>query len=560
MASKTEWWRDAVVYQVYPRSFKDSNSDGIGDLPGIISQLDHFTHLGVDALWLSPFYPSPQLDAGYDVANYRDVDPLFGSLADADALIAGAHARGLKVVIDLVPNHTSHDHPWFRAALAAGPGSPERARYYFRPGRNGGAQPPNDWRSVFGGSAWTRVRDRADAPGSPWQDDDEWYLNLFDSSQPDLNWANPEVGDEFESILRFWLERGVDGFRVDVAHALVKDPALPDWDGQANMVDGTEGTKYTCDSPMWDQDGVHDIYRRWRRVLDEYEGDRMLVAEAWVEPLARLADYVRADEMHQAFNFSFLVCEFTPAALRADITKSLAANAAVGAPTTWVLSNHDVMRHATRLGLDREYYGANPNGIEAGMPQPDAALGLQKARAATLLMLALPGGAYVYQGEEFGLPDHTELPRSVRQDPAFFRTNGAELGRDGCRVPLPWDSTAPGLGFSPTGQTWLPQPPVYAQLARDKQVDEPDSTYEMYRAALAARRALRLGRGHLEWLETGSEALAFVNHSADGELLCFTAFAAPSALPDGWTVLAQSGPLAAGQLPPYTTVWARRDA
>jgi hypothetical protein len=323
----TDWWRDAVVYQVYPRSFADGDGDGIGDLPGITSRLDHLADLGVDALWLSPFYRSPQKDAGYDVADYRDVDPRFGTIADAEAMIDRAHALGLKVIVDLVPNHTSDQHDWFRAALAAGPGSPERDRYIFRPGRGtNGELPPNDWGSVFGGIAWTRVSERADAPGSAWERDGEWYLHLFDTSQPDVDWSNPEVRTEFESILRFWLDRGVDGFRVDVAHGLVKADGLPDWQWHSEMVSGSAvDPESVPPAPMWDQDGVHEIYRSWRAILDTYSPDRVLVAEAWVDTDERLANYVRPDEMHQAFNFHFLVTPWSAGELRTAIARSLAA-------------------------------------------------------------------------------------------------------------------------------------------------------------------------------------------------------------------------------------------
>ncbi|WP_434056548.1 glycoside hydrolase family 13 protein [Georgenia sunbinii] len=515
--SQTSWWRDAVIYQVYPRSFADSDGDGIGDLPGITARLPHLVELGVDAVWLSPFYRSPQKDAGYDVADYREVDPLFGVLEDADALIARAHELGLRVIVDLVPNHTSDQHAWFRLALDGGPGAAARARYIFREG-NGeyGEEPPNNWQSVFGGPAWTRVRSRDDAGGRAWEHDGQWYLHLFDASQPDLNWNSRAVREEFRSVLRFWLDRGVDGFRVDVAHGLVKAAGLPDWSGQVRMVEGdstvddvpTDPTEPlpaldTDDpgdgrNPMFDQDGVHEIYREWRSVLEEYDGDRVLVAEAWVEPADRLARYVRPDEMHQAFNFEYLVTTWDAPALRAIIRRSFAANDAVHAPTTWVLSNHDVVRHASRLGLAAT--GKGPNGIGAEDPQPDAELGLRRARAATLLMLGLPGSAYLYQGEELGLPEHTTLDDSLRQDPAWWRTGHAEKGRDGCRVPLPWEAGKPALGFSPTGRTWLPQPASWASLAADVQRGQDDSTLELYREALRLRRELQLGHGGLALL------------------------------------------------------------
>jgi len=547
-----QWWRHAVIYQVYPRSFADASGDGIGDLPGVTARLDHLVELGVDAVWLSPFYRSPQADAGYDVADYRDVDPLFGTLADADALVARAHELGLRVIVDLVPNHTSDEHVWFRAALASAPGSPERARYHFREGRGEhGELPPNNWESIFGGPAWTRTTQPDGTPG-------QWYLHLFDSKQPDLNWENPEVRAEFEDVLRFWLDRGVDGFRVDVAHGMVKQDGLPDWDGHVAMIDGSDDADAVAGSgnhgPMFDQEGVHDIYRSWRRVLDAYDGDRAMVAEAWVEPLSRLARYVRPDEMHQAFNFAFLAAGWHAPSLRRVIDASFAANDAVGAPTTWVMSNHDVVRHASRLGLTDPTH--RPNGIGDGDEQPDAVLGLHRARAASLLMLALPGSAYVYQGEELGLPDHTALDDDLRQDPAFFRTGGAERGRDGCRVPLPWEGDAPGLGFSPTGATWLPQPAAWADLAVDRQRGREGSTYELYRAALRLRRTERLGAGGLQWLTepAGEHVLAFRN----GDVVVVANLdEADVELPRSGEVLLASGPLRDGVLPAGTTVWLR---
>ncbi|PFG41302.1 alpha-glucosidase [Georgenia soli] len=563
------WWRHAVIYQVYPRSFADGNGDGMGDLPGITSRLDHLAALGVDALWLSPFYRSPQHDGGYDVSDYRDVDPRFGTLADADALLERAHALGLRVIVDLVPNHTSDEHVWFREALAAGPTSPERARYLFREGGGEvGEEPPNNWESIFGGPAWTRVCDRDDAPGSPWENDGQWYLHLFDSTQPDLNWENPEVRAEMESVLRFWLDRGVDGFRVDVAHGLVKAAGLPDWTGHVEMVAGTEdepGGTARPHPPMFDQDGVHEIYRSWRRVVDEYPGERVLVAEAWVDPLERLARYVRADEMHQAFNFAFLVSPWSAPRLRECVEESYRVNDAVGAPTTWVLSNHDVVRHASRLGLPET--GKGPNGIGAEDVQPDAELGLRRARAATLLMLGLPGSAYLYQGEELGLPEHTALPDDAREDPAFFRTDGAEKGRDGCRVPLPWEAGAPSFGFSEQGRSWLPQPDGWHAHAADVQDGDPRSTLELYRTVLRLRRELGLGLGSLAWdgEHAGSgSVVSFVNGAPGREdvVVLTNLGAEPVRLPAGCEVLVSSGPTtddgAAVAVPQDTTVWAHR--
>ncbi|MFI5936890.1 glycoside hydrolase family 13 protein [Actinoplanes sp. NPDC051494] len=541
MPSPSEWWRSAVIYQIYPRSFADSDGDGMGDLPGITSRLSDLRDLGVDAVWLSPFYLSPQHDAGYDVADYRTVDPRFGDLGDADKMIAEARSLGLRVIVDLVPNHTSNEHEWFRAALAAAPGSPERERYVFRDGRGeDGSEPPNTWLSVFGGPAWERLPDG------------QWYLHLFDVSQPDLNWGNPEVRDEFVAILRFWLDRGVDGFRVDVAHGLIKDAELADWEWGGDVILGGLTPEGAPPPPMWDQEGVHEIYQQWREVLNAYEGDRILVAEAWVQPAERLARYVRPDEMHQAFNFEYLVTPWGADPLRQVIDRTSGANATVGAPTTWVLSNHDVMRHASRLGFSDGK--DHRNGIGVDDPQPDAPLGLRRARAASLQMLGLPGSAYLYQGEELGLPEHTTMPDDFREDPTFERSGHTEVGRDGCRVPIPWEADSPSFGFGPADASWLPQPAAWAEYALDRQRGIPGSTYELYRSALRLRRERSLGHGTLSWLDTPAEVLAFRN----GDLLVLTNFGdAPAELPLGVRVLLSSEPLTEdGRVPRDVTVWA----
>ena len=556
-----EWWRTSAVYQVYPRSWADSNGDGVGDLPGITAKLPYLRDLGVDALWISPFYTSPMADAGYDVADYRDIDPLFGTLADADKLIARAHELDLRVIVDLVPNHSSDEHEWFKAALAAGPGSPERERYLFRDGKGeNGELPPNDWQAIFGGNAWTRV---SDADGNP----EQWYLHLFDPKQPDFNWNNPEVRDEFVSILTFWLDRGVDGFRVDVAHSLIKADGLPDHAAHAQMA-GTGDASHDNGGPMWDQEGVHEIYRAWRELLDSYnprdtEGydsaaDRAMCAEAWVSPPERLARYVRPDEFHQAFNFAFLETPWRAADLHESITSSYRSNDSVGAPTTWVLSNHDVVRHATRLALPVGQ--PRPNGIRAEDPQPDAALGLRRALAATALELALPGGAYLYQGEELGLPDHTTMPDEARQDPTWERSEHTEAGRDGCRVPMPWVKDAPSFGFGPSEATWLPQPEVYGGLAVDQQDGVAGSTLEFYRRMLRERHARELGSGSLTWVEgAGDDVVAFVN-SRDGheDLWVVTNFGEPVALPDDAFVVLSSGDADSLTVERDVTVWFTR--
>ena len=536
MTDNHEWWRSAAIYQIYPRSFADSDGDGYGDLPGVISKLPYLKELGVDAVWLSPFYRSPMADAGYDVADYRQVDPLFGATTDAHRLIEEAHALGLRVVIDLVPNHTSDAHEWFQAAIAAEPGAPERQRYLIRDGRGpSGELPPNNWRSLFGGEGWSRLK-RPD--GTP----EQWYLHLFDVHQPDLDWDSDLVKEGFDDILRHWLDLGVDGFRVDVAHSLVKADGLPDAEEHTKQGNFNLG-------PMWDQDGVHDVYRRWRKVLEEYDGDRVLVAEAWIPDPERLARYVRADEMHQAFNFDFLSSAWDAASYRRVIAETMAANAAVGAPTTWVLSNHDVVRHATRLAREDT---SDTEGISAADPQPDAALGIRRARAATLMMLALPGSAYLYQGEELGLPEHTAVPDDQRQDPIWFRSERDQVGRDGCRIPMPWIGDAPGAGFSPTGRTWLPQPDSYASLAADRQIGVPGSTWSMYHDALRLRRELGLGEGELTWVEANEHVVAFDN----GEVRVLVNVAgAPVPLPDGKVLLASTE--LSGELPTDAAVWLR---
>jgi alpha-glucosidase len=522
------WWRHAVTYQVYVRSFADSDGDGVGDLPGITSRLPYLRDLGVDALWITPFYTSPQHDHGYDVADYEDVDPLFGTLADADELIAAAHGLGLKVVVDLVPNHTSSEHAWFRAALAAGPGSRERARYIFRDGKGpNGEQPPNNWRSVFGGPAWKRVPDG------------QWYLHLFDDTQPDLDWRNPEVGDMFEAVLRFWLDRGVDGFRVDVAHGLVKeaglrDQVVPKGEQPTSGVDLTGEhamvERPPRDEPMWDQPEVHDIYRRWHRVLAEYPGDRMTVAEAWTQSAESMARFVRADEMSQAFNFSWLLAKWSARAFEGVIRTTLEQLAEVDASPTWVLSNHDVVRHATR-------YGGGP-------------VGIARARAATLAMLALPGSAYLYQGEELGL-ENVDVPEGLRQDPLWLRTH--HDWRDGCRVPIPWSGDAPPYGFGPgTGQPWLPQPLDWADRSVAAQEQDPDSTLAFYKAALAARRKHTSDTAEdIELLDAGTDLLAFTR----GELtVVLNAGKDAVELPEG-DVVAASAELAGRLLPADTSAW-----
>ncbi|MFF1963691.1 glycoside hydrolase family 13 protein [Streptomyces sp. NPDC058232] len=527
------WWRDAAIYQIYVRSFADGDGDGTGDLAGVRAKLPYLVELGVDALWFTPWYLSPLADGGYDVADYRTIDPAFGTLAEAEKLIAEARELGIRTIIDIVPNHVSDQHVWFRAALAAGPGSPERELFHFRPGRGANGEiPPNDWVSEFGGTPWTRL------------DDGEWYLHLFATQQPDLNWAHPAVRQEHEDVLRFWFERGVEGVRIDSAALPAKDPALPDF------VAGRDPHPYI------DRDELHDIYRSWRAIADEYGA--IFVGEVWLPDAERFARYLRPDELHTAFNFNFLACPWDAGRLRSAIDDTLAEHAAVGAPATWVLCNHDVTRTVTRYG--REDTGFDFAVKTFGTPT-DLALGTRRARAAALLSLALPGAAYLYQGEELGLPE-AEIPRGRIQDPMHFRSGGTDPGRDGCRVPLPWSAQAPYAGFGSAVEPWLPQPADWPTYAADLQRADPDSMLSLYRAALRLRRTApgfgssETPEEQLVWLPTEPGVLAFTR----GErLICIVNLTEePVELPGHTEVLLISGPPAdGGRLPQDTAAWLR---
>ncbi len=539
----TTWWRSAVIYQIYPRSFADSNGDGIGDLAGITAHLDHVAALGVDALWLSPCFASPQVDHGYDISDYRAVDPMFGTLDDLDALIAAAHARGIRVTLDFVPNHTSDQHPWFQAAVAAGRGAPERDRYLFRDGRGPtGQEPPTTWRSVCGGPSWTRVTEPDGSPG-------QWYYHLFAAEQPDLNWRNPQVLEEFVGILRFWMDRGVDGFRIDVSDALMKDPSWSDSATGHPII------------PKDDASGVHEVYRAFRRTMDAYPGDRMAVVETGAADDV-VALFLRPDEMHLAFNFRFVHAGFEGPGLREAIDASLAANAAVGAPTTWVTDNHDTPRSATRLGRDARLSGAYVPGVDtsAMARQPDPALGTRRARAMALLLLALPGAAYVYQGQELGLPNVDDLPEAALQDPVWERSGRTSRGRDGYRIPMPWSSQLPNLGFTePDVSPWLPIPADWARLSVQAQRTRADSMLTLYRQALALRRSsAALGRGRLEWVSSPDATAGELTFDlvAEAERVRVVVNLSPESrdLPDGELLLA-SLPVVAHQLPPEAAAW-----
>jgi len=519
-----------VVYQIYPRSFADADGDGVGDLRGATSRLGHVAALGADAVWLTPFQRSPQADHGYDVSDYCDVDPLFGTLADFDALVSTAHGLGLRVIVDLVPNHCSSEHPVFQAALAAGPGSRERSRFHFLPGRGESGQlPPNNWPSVFGGPAWTRVTEADGRPG-------EWYLHLYAPEQPDWNWRHPATGELMDAALRFWLDRGADGVRIDVAHGLYKADGLPDAADPATIEPmRLRGNPLACD-----QEDVHEVYRRWRRICEEYSPERVLVGEVNLLP-ERAARYVRPDELHQAFAFAFLAAPWEARAWCESAAGLLEAARQTGSSVTWVVENHDVVRAPTRYG-----------GGERGAA---------RARAALLAMLALPGSAYLYQGQELGLPE-ADVPAAARQDPAWPRSG---VSRDGARVPLPWVPDAAGAhGFSSAADVtpWLPVPSAdsaadWAALSVAAQQRDPGSVLSLCRAGLDLRRRL-LADGTLTdrdgaTVRTGTDGVLLVERGSTTLVVNMGERDAP--LPGGVVMLA-SGPLrAAHVLPPDTSAW-----
>ncbi|RJS45931.1 alpha-glucosidase [Nocardioides cavernaquae] len=540
------WWADAVVYQVYIRSFADGSGDGIGDLAGLRARIPYLAELGVDAIWINPWYPSPQADAGYDVADYRDIEPDYGTLAEADLLLAEAHDAGIKVILDIVPNHTSDHHAWFQAALAGDEAA--RARYIFRPGKGeAGEIEPNDWKSIFGGPAWTRTNNPDGTPG-------EWYLHLFAREQPDLDWENPEVVAEFQDILRFWFDRGVDGFRIDVAHGLSKPEGLPD----AGEITGL--TQHDVPHPAWDNEGVHEIYRGWRKVADGYDPERVFVAEAWVPSNERLARYLRPDELHTAFQFDFLRAPFDASYMKSVVDDARATVAAAGGTTTWVLSNHDVVRHVTRYARSQpdHYVESVWDRLRWHEEPADIALGVRRARAASMFILGLPGTVYLYQGEELGLPEVEDVPDEARQDPVFRIRPAGDIGRDGCRIPLPWGGDGDATGFSPagaTGQPWLPQPANWSEFNAADQESDPDSVLNLYRAALRLRRDQFADVTGFEWVHTSDDVAAF--RHGDVEVWLNTG-STPVALPGGEVLLASAHDAQPGFLAPASAAWLRR--
>ena len=552
LASRAErpWWRDAVTYQIYIRSFADSTGDGIGDVEGIRSRLPYLKKLGVDAIWITPWYPSPQHDHGYDVADYMDIEPEYGTLAQAENLIKESHEFGIKLIVDIVPNHTSSDHKWFQAALKSAPNSIERNRYMFRDGKGaGGDLPPNNWEAVFGGPAWKRVTESDGSLG-------QWYLHLFAVEQPDLNWENPEVVAYFEAVLRFWLDRGVDGFRIDVAHGMFKEAGLPDIkkDPAAEML----GTDH---KPFWDQEGVHEIYRAWRKIFDSYPGDRMAVAEAWVSPASRIARYVRPDELQNSFNFEMLTTLWKADEIKKKINHSIDALAEVGAPTSWVFNNHDVVRSVDRLDLGLTNHGETTLLRQGDPAKFNINRGTLRARSAALMMLALPGGAYLYQGEELALPEVRDIPEARLTDPRWKMSGYLDRGRDGCRVPLPWSSNPEGaFGFSNNesltpDKAWLPQSPWWGKFSVDSQDGIENSTLNMYREALSIRKVEQgLGDGEMEWIEAGAEVVAF---ERPGGFACYINFGTAIQLPANSQILLASGAISGHTLPTDTAAWLR---
>ena len=534
-----DWWRDAVVYQIYPRSFADGNGDGIGDIKGILSKVDYLASLGIDAVWLSPFFPSQLADGGYDVDDYQAIDERIGTLEEFDELIARLHDKQIRVFVDIVPNHSSNRHAWFIEALAADKGSPARDRYIFRDGKgDGGNEPPSKLASHFGPEGWTQV------------EDGQWYMHLFSKEQPDFNWENEEVHQYFLDTLRFWSDRGVDGFRIDVAHALKKnlDP-LPDRASYALSVMKDDGT-----DPLFDRDEVHEVYAGWREVFNDYNPPRVAVAEAWVHPNRR-PPYASKKGLGQAFNFDLLASKWDAESFRKIIADNLAMSEATGSSSTWVMSNHDVIRHATRLAIPG--YGDSADGFgdenrwyvkNRHNPNLDLEMGLARAKASTLLILALPGSTYIYQGEELGLHEVLDLPAESMQDPQWFRGEGKLKSRDGCRVPLPWTSSGSSFGFG-SGGAHLPQPEWFAQVNVELQ-ESGDSVLNLYRKAIALRKSL-FSSESIEWLNLGPQTAAF---RRDG-VVCITNFGSePVELPAG-EVLVSSSSVIAGQLAPNSTAW-----
>jgi alpha-glucosidase len=543
LSGSADWWRQAVVYQIYPRSYADANGDGIGDLVGITSRVPYLKELGVDAVWMSPFYPSELADGGYDVADYRNIDPRIGTLEEFDKLIDAMHAAGIRVFVDIVPNHSSDQHEWFQAALKAPKGSPERDRFIFRDGKGEhGEIRPSELVSHFGPTAWTRITEPDGTPG-------QWYMHLFAKEQPDFNWDNQEVRDDFIKTLRFWSDRGVDGFRIDVAHALVKDlknghlPERQSYDVSVMKDDGTDD--------LFDRDEVHEIYKSWRKVFNEYNPPRVAVAEAWVHANRRAA-YASTEGLGQSFSFDLAFTPWNLKKFKSTIDYNLKASAETGSSNTWVFSNHDVIRHATRFGLPEEALANLPKWFRSKNRQDviNKELGLARARAATMLILALPGSTYLYQGEELGLQEPLNIPSDQMQDPQWFRSEGS-ISRDGCRVPMPWTPDGPSFGFGPGG-AHLPQPEWFKDWNVQSESGVEGSTLELYRAALKLRRSLQ-STEQLKWVwHFNKSVLHFKRPNGWQSITNFGS--KPVKLPKG-KLLISSEPLVDGKLAANSTAW-----
>jgi alpha-glucosidase len=548
--SPTAWWRDAVVYQIYVKSFADADGDGVGDLDGITSRLPYISGLGVDGIWLSPCYPTPDRDGGYDVADYMRIADVYGGTAALDRLVAAAHELDIRVLLDIVPNHCSSEHAWFQAALREGPGGEHRERFLFRDGRgDGGTEPPNNWQSIFGGPAWTRVTETDGSPG-------QWYLHLFDSSQPDFDWRHPAVAEHFEEALRYWFDRGVDGFRIDVAHGLLKDSDLPDFDYAG-----------TSPPPMLHHADVHAVYRSWRAVADEYLPERELVfvGEVWAPGAVETAAYIRSDELHTTFGFDLLTQPWAAARFRESISRSLEAVAEIAGgdkgvgEIAWTLNNHDIHRSVSRYGAVVLANGDPTDFAAIARPrgEVDLELGRARAYAAALFTLCLPGSVYLYQGEELGLPEVADMPDEARQDPIWFRSGGTDPGRDGCRVPIPWTEDGPSYGFSSdsAARPWLPQPAFFAGYAISRQAADPKSTLALYRDALRLRGELLAGAPPgLEWVPTGRDDVLSYRRGRVTVACLFEA--GPYAAPDDWgRLVLASGEADEGTLFGPVTAW-----
>ena len=535
----SEWWRHAAIYQVYVRSFSDGNGDGTGDLAGVRAHLPYLRDLGVDAIWFTPWYASPMKDGGYDVADYREIDPAFGDLAGAELLIAEAREYGIRTIVDIVPNHVSDQHLWFQEALAAEPGSPARARFWFREGRGeNGEKMPTQWVSSFSGDTWTRTMNADGTPG-------EWYLHLFTPEQPDLNWDHPDVRAEHEDILRFWFDRGAAGIRIDSAAFLTKDPTLPELVGEYGA----------GEHPHMDRDDLHDIYRGWRAIADSYDEPRVLVGEIWLPDGERFAAYLRGDEMHTAFNFDFMSQPWDAEKMGESIRMTLDAHRPVGAPPTRILSNHDVTRPVTRYGRDDSSFAFAKKRF--GTPT-DLETGTRRARAAALLTGALPGSLYIYQGDELGLPEVEDLPIDSLQDPMHFRSDGVDPGRDGCRVPLPWTTSGPSFGFNSDGTApWLPMPENWGSRSVEVQALSEQSMLSLYRSMLELRRTeASLATDELHWIDGYDSSV--IAYGRGNDFACIVNLGTANvALPVGAHPFLASGPLDTGSLPADTAVWLR---